>query len=146
MVMLERGALLAGLAILLAIIVMVTRGWVRSRVSTLRSQDRQRVWSALGSAPDGRPSLIVFSTPGCTACRTAQYPAVEVVASRFGHRLRVMNVDIADRPAIGRAFNVLTAPSTVVLAGDGRVEHFNHGFAPAEVLSAQVSGLGASPA
>jgi thiol-disulfide isomerase/thioredoxin len=100
----------------------------------------------LGAVPDGRPSLVVFSTPGCSACRTAQYPAVQAVASHFGHRLRVMNVDIADRPAVGRAFNVLTAPTTVVMNGDGRIEHFNHGFAPADVLAAQLSALGASPA
>lgn len=144
--MFERALLLIAVALALFIVVVGARVLARGRLAQLRSGDQARVWSALGAAPDGRPSLIVFSTPGCSACRTAQYPAVQAVASRFGQRLRVMNVDIADRPAVGRAFNVLTAPTTVVMDGDGRIEHFNHGFAPAEVLSAQLSALGASPA
>jgi len=144
--MLERAALLAGLALLLALIVLGVRAWSTSSVARLRSRGDGRLWSALGEHPDGRPSIVVFSAPGCTACRTAQHPAVEAVASQFGSGLRVMNVDIARRPAVGRAFNVLTAPATVVLAGDGRVESFNHGFAPAGVLATQVSALGALPA
>ena len=144
--MLERAALLAGLAILLAATVVAVRAWSSRRLRRMRSHGEHQLWSALGESPDGRPSLVVFSTPGCIACRTAQYPAVEVVASRFGAGLRVMTVDIADRPAVGRAFNVLTAPTTVVLAGDGRIQSFNQGFAPAEMFAAQVSALAASPA
>jgi len=32
----------------------------------------------------------VFSTPSCTACRTAQHPAVEAVEARFGEALRIL--------------------------------------------------------
>ena len=63
-----------------------------------------------------------------------------------GPALRVVRVDLARRPAAGKAFNVMTAPTTVVLAGDGRVGSFNHGFAPADRLSSQVSALGVAPA
>jgi thioredoxin-like negative regulator of GroEL len=146
MAMLERATLLAGLALILAVIVFAVRAWSSYELQRMRAGGERHLWSALGEKPDGRPSLIVFSTPGCTACRTVQRPAVEVVAARFGGALRVMSVDIAERPAVGRAFNVMTAPTTVVLAGDGRVQHLNHGFAPAEVLAGQVSALGASPA
>jgi thioredoxin-like negative regulator of GroEL len=146
MSMLERAALLAGLALLLAVIVIAVRTWSSNQLRRMRAGGERHLWSTLGETPDGRPSLISFSAPGCIACRTAQRPAVEVVAARFGGALRVMSVDIAERPAVGRAFNVMTAPSTVVLAGDGRVQNLNHGFAPAEVLAGQVSALGASPA
>jgi thioredoxin-like negative regulator of GroEL len=146
MSMLERAALLAGLALLLAVIVIAVRAWSSYQLRRMRAGADRHLWSTLGEKPDGRPSLIVFSTPGCIACRTAQRPAVEVVAARFAGALRVMSVDIADRPAVGRAFNVMTAPTTAVLSGDGRVQNLNHGFAPAEVLARQVSALGASPA
>lgn len=144
--MIERALILAVIAAVVALIVVVARAWSAHRVAGLRSRGHERLWSALGETPDGRPSLVVFSTPGCMACRTAQYPAVEAVAARFGTSLRVVSVDLAQRPAIGNAFNVLTAPTTVVLAGDGRVGSFNHGFAPADRLFAQVSALGVSPA
>src|SRR5205814_9328087 len=54
-------------------------------------------------------------------------------------------VDLSRQPAVAAAFRVVTAPSTVLLAADGRVRSFNHGFAPAEQLSAQLSALGAWP-
>jgi thioredoxin-like negative regulator of GroEL len=85
----------------------------------------------------------VFSTPSCTACRTVQHPAVEAVEARFGETLRVLKVDLSRQPAVGHAFKVLTAPTTVVLAGDGRVGSFNNGFAPADQLVAQVSAVAA---
>jgi len=144
--MIERALILAVIAGLVAVITAVTRSWSASRVAGLRTQGGDRLWSALGETPDGRPSLVVFSTPSCTACRTVQHPAVEAVAARFGPALRVVRVDLARRPAAGKAFNVMTAPTTVVLAGDGRVGSFNHGFAPADRLSSQVSALGVAPA
>ena len=144
--MIERALTLAVIAASVVVIVLVARAWSARRLVALRARGQQRLWSALGETPDGRPSLVVFSTPSCTACRTVQYPAVEAVAARFGSALRVVRVDLAQRPAIGHAFNVLTAPTTVVLAGDGRVGSFNHGFAPADQLFAQVSALGVSPA
>jgi thioredoxin-like negative regulator of GroEL len=144
--MIQRALILALIAVAVVVIVVLMRAWSAQRLIGLRARGHERLWSALGETPDGRPSLVVFSTPSCTTCRTAQYPAVETVAARFGAALRVISVDLAQRPAIGRAFNALTAPTTVVLAGDGRVDSFNHGFAPADRLSAQVSALGVSPA
>jgi thioredoxin-like negative regulator of GroEL len=144
--MIERALVLAVIAVSVAAIAMLTRAWSAHRLIGVRARGYERLWSALGETPDGRPSLVVFSTPSCTACRTVQHPAVEAVAARFGSALRVVKVDLAERPAIGHAFNVLTAPTTVVLAGDGRVGSFNHGFAPADQLAAQLSAVGASPA
>jgi thiol-disulfide isomerase/thioredoxin len=144
--MIERAVVLGLIAVSVAVVVVAARAWSARRLIGLRAEGHDRLWSALGEIPDGRPSLVVFSTPSCTACRTAQHPAVETVAARFGAALRVVRVDLAERPIIGHAFNVLTAPTTVVLAGDGRVGSFNHGFAPADRLVAQVSALGVSPA
>jgi thioredoxin-like negative regulator of GroEL len=144
--MIERVLVLATIAASLTLVVVMARAWSADSLTRLRAHGRDQLWSALGEAPDGRPSLVVFSTPSCAACRTAQQPAVETVAARFGPALRVLKVDLAERPAIGHAFKVLTAPTTVVLAGDGRVGSFNHGFAPADQLAAQLSAVGVSPA
>jgi thioredoxin-like negative regulator of GroEL len=141
--MIERFLIILTLASIAVIAVVVVRAWSGRRVAGLRGAEAGGLWNALGEAPDGRPSLVVFSTPSCTACRTAQHPAVEAVEARFGETLRVLKVDLSRRPAVGHAFKVLTAPSTVVLSGDGRVGSFNHGFAPADQLAAQVSAVAA---
>jgi thiol-disulfide isomerase/thioredoxin len=144
--MIERAVVLATVSALVVLAVATVRLWSSQRVERLRADQSEPLWRALGQSPDGRPSLVVFSTPGCTACRTVQLPAVEAVEARFGERLRVLKVDFSTQPAVGEAFKVLTAPTTVVLDGDGRVGSFNHGFSPANQLSAQLSALGVSPA
>ncbi len=144
--MVDRALILALAAIAVAAAVLAARWWSRRGVAGLRTAPVDGLWSALGATPDGRPSLVVFSTPSCTACRTVQYPAVEAVEASFGSALRILKVDLSRQPAAAAAFKVLTAPSTAVLTGDGRLGSFNHGFAPADQLSAQLSALGASPA
>jgi thioredoxin-like negative regulator of GroEL len=141
---LERILVLAAAALIFLVLVLLIRGWAGRRLGGLQAANPQPLWSALGESPDGRPSLVVFSTPSCAACRTAQHPAVDAVAARFGGALRVVRVDLSARPAVGEAFKVLTAPTTVVLAGDGRVGSINHGFASADQLSAQLRALGVS--
>ena len=141
-----RALLALTIAVATALAVALVRRWSNRRLLQSQVADHRRLWSALGQAPDGRPSLLVFSTPGCVACRTAQHPAVAAVAARFGPALRVIDVDLAAAPQVGRAFKVLTAPSTILLSAQGRVINVNHGFAPSERLAHQVSALGAGPA
>jgi thioredoxin-like negative regulator of GroEL len=144
--MVERALILGLAAVAVAAAVLAVRWGSRRGVAGLRSAPVDGLWTALGASPDGRPSLVVFSTPSCTACRTAQYPAVEAVEANFGSALRVLKVDLSRQPAAAAAFKVLTAPSTAVLTVDGRLGSLNHGFAPADQLSAQLSALGAVPA
>jgi thioredoxin-like negative regulator of GroEL len=141
--MIERSLIVLTLALIVVVAVLAVRAWSGRRVAGLKAGKAGGLWNALGESPDGRPSLVVFSTPSCTACWSAQHPAVKAVEARFGETLRVLKVDLSRRPAVGHAFKVLTAPSTVVLAADGRVRSFNHGFAPADQLAAQVSAVAA---
>src|SRR2546423_3752617 len=144
--MVERALVLAITAVAVAAAVIRARWWLGRGLAGLRTAPAEGLWTGLGTAPDGRPSLVVFSTPSCSVCRTAQSPAVETVESIYGSALRVLRVDLSRQPAAAAAFKVLTAPSTALLAGDGRVHSFNHGFAPVDQLSAQLIALGASPA
>jgi thiol-disulfide isomerase/thioredoxin len=144
--MVERALVLVIASGAVAAMVILTRWRLGRATAGLRARSSQGLWTALGTAPDGRPSLVVFSTPSCTVCRTEQYPAVATVEAIFGSALRILRVDLSRQPAAATAFKVLTAPSTALLTGDGQVGDFNHGFAPADQLTAQLSALGASPA
>lgn len=137
--MLERVLLLLGLAALFVLAVLLTRWWARARRERLAAGSPGPLWEVLGAAPDGRPTVVAFSTPSCGACRTAQAPALEALERQLGaERVRVLRVDASDRPEVARTFGVLTVPSTVVLAGNGRVAAVNHGFAPLARLEAQL--------
>ena len=144
--MVERALVLAAAALAVVATVMLARWWSRRGMAGLRTAPAEGLWTALGTSPDGRPLLVVFSTPSCTACRTTQHPAIETIEATYGSGLRVLRVDLSRQPAAAAAFRVLTAPSTALLTRDGRLGSFNHGFAPAGRLAAQLSALGASPA
>src|SRR5437016_7516829 len=137
--MVERALVLAVVTVAVAATVILARWWLGRGVAGLRIRPAEGLWKALGTAPDGRPSLVVFSTPSCTVCRTAQYPAVETVQSTYGSALRVFRVDLSRQPAAAASFRVLTAASTALLAGDGRVRTCNPGFAPAEHVKPKLS-------
>jgi hypothetical protein len=136
--MIERLVLVAAVAVLLITAAYVTRRWNARRVRQL--QQTKPDWAALGAQPDGRRTLIAFSTPSCAACHQAQSPAIDVVRNQLGEEtVRVIRVDAASQPRAARAFGILTVPSTVVLAAGG--EHIvavNQGFAPSTRLVQQL--------
>ena len=138
--MLERAALLLALAALLTLAVLAVRGLNARRLRhLLATSNPAPFWDSLGEAPDGRPTLVTFSTPSCAACSSAQAPAVSAVERRLGaSEVRIIRVDAALRPEIARAFGVQTVPSTVVLAPAGRVVAVNQGFAPSTRLVEQL--------
>jgi thiol-disulfide isomerase/thioredoxin len=142
----QRLEILFALLVAVGVLTVGIRWWVARHDKRLGALDSSILWSALGEPVDGRPTLVVFSTPSCVTCKASQEPAVQQLAAEFGDRLRVLNVDSSDRPTIAKAFNVLTAPSTAVLAADGHLLGVNHGFASAELLGKQLRSAGDSPA
>jgi thioredoxin-like negative regulator of GroEL len=137
--MLERLAFLIAFAVLVALAVLLVRSWNARRVRRVLHGPSTAVWDSLGEAPDGRRTLVTFSTPSCAACHAAQAPAVTAVEERLGAaQVRVIRVDAAQRPEVARAFGVLTVPSTVVLAPAGEVVAVNQGFAPSGHLVEQL--------
>src|SRR2546423_14951325 len=98
--MVERALVLAITAVAVAAAVIRARWWLGRGLAGLRTTEAEGLWTALGTAPDGRPSLVVFSTPSCTVCRTAQHPAVENVEATYGFALRVLRADVSRPPAV----------------------------------------------
>jgi thioredoxin-like negative regulator of GroEL len=140
--MLERLLVLLALGVLFTLAVVLVRAWSARRLRQLLCASKAAAapfWDSLGEAPDGRRTLVAFSTPSCAACRTAQAPAVSVVEQRLGaSEVRVIRVDAALHPEVARTFGVQTVPSTVVLAPAGRVVAVNQGFAPTQRLVEQL--------
>ena len=138
--MLERLVILGILIVLVVLAVVVVRAWTRARAGRLTRGSPEPLWRQLGTTPDGRQTVIAFSTPACAACHTAQRPALELLEQQLGvQSVRVIHVDAARQPEVARVFGVLTVPSTVVLAQSGYVAAVNQGFTPAPRLAAQLA-------
>jgi thiol-disulfide isomerase/thioredoxin len=129
---------LAVVGLLVVALVVAGRTAAASRLRRLRRLGAGPLWSALGAAPDGRPTIVAFSTPGCAACRAVQQPALAALQQRARDGVRVIHVDAAERPEVARVFGILTVPATVVIDADGDVRAANQGFATTEKLVAQL--------
>ena len=134
----DRLLLLAGLALGLSLVVVAARVVARRRLRRARALPTDEIWQALGTAPDGRPAVVAFSTPSCAACHTAQKPALAQLESRTQGAVRVLEVDAAERSEVARKFGVLTVPTTAVLDSSGRLTALNNGFAPTSRLAEQI--------
>lgn len=140
----ERLLTLAALAAVLGALVVGGRLMAARRLRGLRSRGAGPLWDALETRPDGRPAVVAFSTPSCAACHTAQRPALTALEERTQGRLRIVQIDAAERPQVARAFGIMTVPATVVLDARGAVLAANHGFATTETLAEQVGVLSAA--
>jgi thiol-disulfide isomerase/thioredoxin len=135
----ERIVLLASLAILITLTTLAVRMYSARRLTRLKTVPLDPLWATLGEQPDGRRTLVTFSTPSCAACHKAQAPAVGKVKQQLGpDGVRIIEINAAERPEIARAFGVLTVPSTAVLAAAGHVVAVNQGFAPSTKLVQQL--------
>jgi thiol-disulfide isomerase/thioredoxin len=135
----ERLVLVAVVALAVLVAVFVVRAYHNRKLNQLKQAGP--AWGVLGAEPDGRRTVIAFSTPSCAACHRAQAPAIDLARQRLGgdDAVRVIKVDASKRPNAARAFGILTVPSTVVLAaGGGRVVAVNQGFTPSGRLVEQL--------
>lgn len=137
----ERLLVLTAAAAVVAALVLGGRLLAARRLRRLRALQPGALWRVLGLAPDGRPSVVAFSTPSCAACRTAQRPALAALEERAQGRVRVVHVDAAEHPDAARALGVMTVPATVVLDARGAVLAANQGYATTEQLAAQLGPL-----
>lgn len=137
--MFARLLLLLALATLVAVGILAARAWSRRQTKRLRSGSASALWAALGAWPDGRPTIVAFSSKACAVCRTAQAPALEALERSLGlSSVRIVKVDAAARPDVVKAFGVMTAPSTAVFAADGRLCASNLRFATTDRLVGQL--------
>lgn len=136
--MAERLLIVLALTAVLVAVVLAVRAWNGRNTRVIQQQ--QPAWDALGAEPDGRPTLIAFSTPSCAACHKAQAPAIALAERRLGEdQVRVIKIDAASQPYVAKAFGVMTVPSTVVVAAGGNeIVAINQGFAPSARLIEQL--------
>lgn len=132
----ERILLVIALAAVVAVAIVGARWLNQRRLETLKSGAPN--WQALGEQPDGRPTLLAFSTPSCAACHKAQTPAIDFALRQLDD-VRLIKVDAATQPEAAHAFGILTVPATVVIGGrDDQILAVNQGFASSARLVQQL--------
>ncbi len=134
--MIERGLVLLVIASVLGMVALWLSARRRRLTETFLSL---RAAGRDGEAlVNGRPTVLAFTSPDCSACHVAQRPALDDLATRVGDRIAIQEVDVLARPEIARAFGIFSVPSTLVADASGRVVAFNIGFTSAERLVRQL--------
>jgi thioredoxin 1 len=79
------------------------------------------------------PVLVRFGAEWSASCRQL-FPIMGQLASEFANRLRVVMVDVDERPEIAEAYDIPGVPA-LVLFRNGRPVAEKHGPLPKEALS-----------
>ena len=135
--MVERILILAIVAGGVALLVMAGRAFVSAR--RRRALAAAPFASAESAGEAGPVRVLAFSTPQCQQCRLLQKPALAEVAAQT-QRVEILSIDALEKPELAERYGILTVPSTVVLAPNGRASAVNYGFAPARLLLEQIEG------
>ncbi len=92
---------------------------LRSRDGRLRRGDADGGWALAGVTPrsDDRVLLLQLSSPVCAPCRRTAELLTELQARRPG--VAHHEVDVAERPEVARALDVLRTPTVVAFDRSG---------------------------
>jgi thioredoxin-like negative regulator of GroEL len=122
---------------LLIIAGIVLGGFVVRQIGAWRDARVMREQS-IDVSPASIPRLITFSGPWCAECRT-QKRIIDGVVADWNREVEVAYVDVIAEIDLARRFDVLTVPTTVVAASDGRIASINRGLVDGDRLRAQLA-------
>lgn len=129
-----RALTLVAVAAVVVAALVLARLYSRHRHHQARALSQDRLWAALRTRPDGRATIVDFWTSACGDCKV-QAKELKALMARD---VRVVEVDAGTQLDVARTFGVFTAPSTAVLAPDGRLLGINRRLASHQDLQAQL--------
>lgn len=86
----------------------------------------------------GRPALLIFTSPTCAPCKLQQIPIVERLTVEWNDRVDIRVIDVTEHPHIAAQYGVWCLPTTIVLNESGHVEAINQGVAGEQKLREQI--------
>jgi len=130
---------------LLVTIALILTGFVAyavyCRLIVRRAQTKRL---GLENAQPGRLTILYFTTPSCTPCRTIQAPAIEHLATLYKDALQVVKIDAEAQPDVADHWGVMSVPTTFVIDLAGKPRFVNNGVTRTEKLQQQLSQAGLS--
>jgi thioredoxin 1 len=92
-------------------------------------------------AGNGQPTLIELGMNSCASCK-AMHRVLDELRAAHGEHLRVIAIDIRDRPELVAELRVMAIPTQVLLDGAGREVDRHLGFLPAEAIRERFAAHG----
>ncbi len=134
--MIERIVILVILTALVIIAFYGWRGWLQRRTRQLQKEPIPDVIRALHLP--ARPTILYFTTAACTQCKYQQTPTLERLSKAWGDTVHVLRLDAFEYDDLAHHLGIMTAPTTVVLDSQQRLQDINHGVATADHLQSQL--------
>lgn len=92
-------------------------------------------------AGNGQPTLIELGMNSCASCK-AMHRVLDELQVAHGERLRIIAIDIRERPELTSALRVLAIPTQVLLDGEGREVSRHVGFLSDQSVRDRFAALG----
>src|ERR1700730_15258535 len=100
----DRLLIILGFVAVMGLAILAVRPWVRRRDRQRQALPVAPLWEILDTQPDGRPTVLAFSTPSCGVCSTAQSPALNALKDQLGPAsVRIIEINAAERPHVADA-------------------------------------------
>lgn len=82
------------------------------------------------------PQILYFRSDSCATCPTQLLYLQQL---QQAHPVIVETIDVQQLPQKAAEFNVMTLPTTIVVAADGKVRQINYGLTDARKLARQLA-------
>jgi thioredoxin-like negative regulator of GroEL len=128
--------------LIIAVLLIVGVAIVGLVVRRIGAQRDARVMrdESIGASRTLLPRLITFSGPWCAECKT-QKQIIEGVVADWNREVEVAYVDVIAESELAWRFEVMTVPTTVVAAPNGRIASINRGLVDGDRLRAQLATI-----
>ena len=87
----------------------------------------------------GVATILYFTTPTCSPCKTQQTPALNRLRDELGEAVQIVQVDASEQPDAAQRWGVLSVPTTFVIDAAGATLAVNHGVAETARLRQQLT-------
>jgi len=124
---------------LLVISALLILAWATS--VWLRDRQRRKSARQLPELHGNQPTVVVVTSRHCGACPAQKHILEQLRRRHPPEELRMTMLDIETELERVRTLNVMTLPSTFLVAADGSVRHVNNGLATLKTLERQVQDL-----
>jgi thiol-disulfide isomerase/thioredoxin len=98
----------------------------------------KKLLAELGLSQLGTFLIIYFSSPTCVPCKMIQRPALNRVMEMMEGGVQVLEIDTSENLELASRWGVLSAPTTYVVAPNGKIRFINHGVVRTEKLLLQL--------
>ena len=91
-------------------------------------------------APAEKPALLYFYSHHCATCPTQAHYLTQV-SSQWAQQVTIRPIDVEQEPQTAVAYRIMSLPTTLLVAENGKVHSINYGLTNSHKINQQIKQL-----